>query len=69
MAFYHAWTFIFSPIKCDELLKIVVKIKQNREKNVVDVSEQKQIVKSKIQEVRTKINNHLDMLEEDLMKE
>jgi hypothetical protein len=36
---------------CDELLKIVVKIKQNREKNLVDVSEQKEIVKSEIREV------------------
>ena len=54
---------------CHELLKIVVKIKQNREKNLVDVSEQKQIVENEIREVRTKINNHLDKLQENLMKE
>jgi len=54
---------------CDELLKIVGKIKQNREKNLVDVCEQKQMVESEIWELRTKINDHLDKLQEDLMKE
>ena len=54
---------------CDEQLKIVGKIKKNREKNLVDVSEQTEIVESEIREMRTKINNHLDKLQENLMKE
>ena len=52
----------------DDLMKTVDKIRQNREKNLVDVSEQKRIAESEIRELRTKINNHLDKLQEDLMK-
>ena len=36
---------------------------------MVDISEQKRIVESEIRNLRTKINNHLDKLQEDLMKE
>jgi len=53
----------------DELMKTVDKIRKNRKKNLVDVSEQKLIVESEILELRTQINNHLDKLQEDLMKE
>ena len=47
----------------------VGKIKQNRETNSVTVTEQKQMIESEIRELRTKVNNHLDKLQEDLMKE
>ena len=53
----------------DELMITVNKIKQNREKNSVDVTEQKRIVESEIRELRTNINNHLDKLQDELMKE
>ena len=53
----------------DELMETIGKIRQNREKNSTDVSEQKRIVEHEIRELRTKINNHLDKLQEDLMKE
>jgi len=53
----------------DQLMKTVEKIRNNREKNLVDVSEQKRKVESEIRKLRTKINNHLDKLQEDLMKE
>ena len=53
----------------DELMITVNRIKQNREKNSVDVTEQKQMVESEIRELRTNINNHLDKLQDELMKE
>ena len=53
----------------DDLMITVDKIRKNREKKLIDTSEQKQIVESEIREVRTKINNHLDKLQENLMKE
>jgi hypothetical protein len=53
----------------DDLMKTVDKIRKNREKKLIDTSEQKQIVESEIRKVRTKINNHLDKLQENLMKE
>jgi chromosome segregation ATPase len=52
-----------------ELKKTVDKIRKDREKNLVDVSEQTRIVECEIRELRTKINNHLDKVQEDLMKE
>jgi SpoVK/Ycf46/Vps4 family AAA+-type ATPase len=53
----------------DDLMKTVDKIRKNREKKLIDTSEQKQIVESEIRKVRTKINNHLDKLQTNLMKE
>ena len=50
-------------------MKTVDKIRKNREKNLVDINEQKRIAESEIRELRTKINNHLDKVQEDLMKE
>jgi uncharacterized FlaG/YvyC family protein len=41
----------------------------NRETNSSAVKEQKRIIKNEIQEMRTKINNHLDRLQENLMTE
>jgi hypothetical protein len=45
------------------------KIRQNRETNSSSVKEQKRIIQDEIQELRTKVNNHLDKLQENLMKE
>jgi uncharacterized coiled-coil DUF342 family protein len=44
-------------------------IRQNRETNSSSVKEQKRIIQDEIQELRTKVNNHLDKLQENLMKE
>ena len=52
-----------------EMTEAIGKIRQNRETNSSTVREQKIIVENEIQDVRTKINNHLDKLQEDLMKE
>ena len=52
-----------------EMIENVGKIRQNRETNSSFVKEQKRIIENEIQELRTKINNHLDKLQEDLMKE
>ena len=51
----------------DELIENVGKIRQNKETN--SAAEQKQIIECEIRELRTKVNNHLDKLQEDLMKE
>jgi hypothetical protein len=53
----------------DEMIGNVGKIRQNRETNLVAATEQKQMIESEIRELRTKVNNHLDTLQEDLMKE
>jgi hypothetical protein len=45
------------------------KIKQNRKTNSSSVKEQKRIIENEIQEMRTKFNNHLDRLQENLMTE
>jgi predicted nucleic acid-binding Zn-ribbon protein len=52
-----------------ELIENIGKIRQNRETNSSSVKEQKRIIENEIQELRTKINTHLDKLQEDLMKE
>jgi hypothetical protein len=54
-----------------ELIENIGKIRQNRETNSSTVKEQKRkrIIENEIQELRTKINTHLDKLQEDLMKE
>jgi DNA repair exonuclease SbcCD ATPase subunit len=53
----------------DELIETIGKIRQNRETNTSAVKEQKILVENEIQELRTTINNHLDKLQDDLMKE
>jgi WD40 repeat protein len=50
------------------MIEIIGKIRQNREINSSGVREKKIIVENEIREMRTKINNHLDKLQEDLMK-
>ena len=52
-----------------ELIENIGKIRQNRETNSSSVKEQKRIIENEIHELRTKINNHLDKLQDDLMKE
>jgi len=52
-----------------ELIETISKIRQNRDTNSSAVKDQKRIIEIEIQELRTKINNHLDKLQEDLMKE
>jgi DNA-binding beta-propeller fold protein YncE len=52
-----------------EMLENIGKIRQNRETNSSSVKEQKRIIQVEIQELRTKVNNHLDKLQENLMKE
>ena len=53
----------------DEMIENVGKIRQSRETNSAAVTEQKQIIVCEIRELRTKVNNHLDRLQEDMMKE
>ena len=62
---------IFNEIEqlINEMIEIIGKIKQNRETNSSAVTEQKIVVGNEIRELRTRINNHLDKLQEDLMKE
>ena len=52
-----------------EMNEIIGKIRQNRKINSSAAREQKIIVENEIQELRGKINNHLDKLQADLMKE
>ena len=53
----------------EDMIEIISKIRQNREANSSSVKEQKRIIENDIHELRTKINNHLDNLQEDLMKQ
>jgi glutamine synthetase type III len=53
----------------NEMIETIGKIRQNREDNSNAVREQKIIIENEIREVRTNINNHLDKLQDDLMKE
>jgi hypothetical protein len=50
------------------MTETIGKIRQNRETNSSAVREQKIIVENEIRELRTKISNHLDKLQEDLLK-
>ena len=52
-----------------EMIETIGKIRQNRDTNSSAVKDQKRIIENEIQELRTKINTHLDKLQEDLMKE
>jgi DNA-binding beta-propeller fold protein YncE len=53
----------------NEMIENVGKIRRNRENNSFAVTEQKQIIESEIRELRTKVNNHLDKLQEFFLKE
>ena len=52
-----------------EMTESIGKIRQNRETNSIAVREQKIIAANEIRELRTKIINHLDNLQDDLLKE
>ena len=52
-----------------EMMENIHKIRQNREKNSVTVTEQKRINEQEIRKLRGKINNHLDKLQENLLNE
>jgi hypothetical protein len=62
---------IFNEIEqlISEMTEMIGNIRQNRETNAGAVREHKIIVENEIQELRTKINNHLDKLQENMMKE
>jgi hypothetical protein len=51
-----------------EMTEAIGKIRQNRETNSSAVREQKIIAENEIQDVRTKINNHLDKLQDSTMQ-
>ena len=51
-----------------EMIENIGKIRQNRGANSSTVTDQKRIIENEIQELRTKINNHLDKLQENLIK-
>jgi predicted TIM-barrel fold metal-dependent hydrolase len=52
-----------------EMIETISKIRQNRYTNSSAVKDQTQIIENEIQELRTKINTHIDKLQEDLMRE
>jgi DNA repair exonuclease SbcCD ATPase subunit len=62
---------IFNEIEqlISEMTEAIGKIRENRETNSSAVSEQKIIVENEIRELRIKLNNHIDQLQEDLIKE
>jgi gas vesicle protein len=49
-----------------EMIVVISKIRQNRMTNSSGVKDQKQLIENEIQELRTKINTHLDKLQENL---
>jgi hypothetical protein len=51
-----------------EMIENIGIIRQNRGTNSSAVKDQKRIIENEIQELRIKINNHLDKLQENLMK-
>jgi hypothetical protein len=51
----------------DEVIENIHKIRQSRENNSGTVIEQTIIIEQEIRELRGKINNHLDKLQEDLL--
>jgi hypothetical protein len=51
------------------MIETINKIRQNRDINSSAVKDQKKIIENEIQELRTKINTHIDKLPEDLIKE
>ena len=52
-----------------EMLENIGNLRQNRETNSSSVKEQKRIIQNEIHELRMKVNNILDKLQEYLMKE
>jgi gas vesicle protein len=52
-----------------EMIETISEIRQNRETNSRAVKNQKRLIENEIQELRIKINSHIDNLQEDVMKE
>ena len=52
-----------------EMIETINIIRQHRDTNSSAVKDQKRIIENEIHELKTEINNHLDNLQEDLMKE
>jgi hypothetical protein len=52
-----------------EMIETISKMRRNRETNSSSVKDQKGIIENEIQELRRKINNHLDKLQANLLKE
>jgi gas vesicle protein len=52
-----------------EMIETISEIRQNRETNSRAVKNQKRLIENEIQELRIKINSHIDKLQEDVMKE
>jgi signal transduction histidine kinase len=52
-----------------EMFENIGNIRQNRETNSSSVKEQKRIIQNEIHELRIKVNNILDKLQEYLIKE
>ena len=52
-----------------EMIETISKIRLNRDANSSFAKDQKRIIENDIQELRTKINTHLDRLQEQMMKE
>jgi hypothetical protein len=52
-----------------EMIETINKMRRNREINSSSVKDQKRITENEIQELRRKINNHLDKLQENMLKE
>jgi hypothetical protein len=52
-----------------EMMENIHKIRQNRENNSVTITEQKRIIEHELRELKKKINDHLDKLQEDLLNE
>jgi predicted nucleic acid-binding Zn-ribbon protein len=48
------------------MIETISKIRQNRDTNSSAVKDQKQIIENEIQELRTKINTHIDKLQEEI---
>jgi hypothetical protein len=61
--------FIETEYLIKKMIAFISKMRQNRETNSSSVKDQKRIIENDIQELRTKINNHLDKLQENLLKE
>jgi gas vesicle protein len=52
-----------------EMIETISKIRLNRDANSSVVKDQKRIIENEIQELRTKLNTHLDRLQEQMMNE
>ena len=52
----------------NEIAENIMKIKKNRQENKTSLQQEKKAIEKEIMDTRTKINQHLDKLQEDLLK-